>query len=327
VPVISRLDLAAAGLTARGKAGFRTDGGLDRITFATAELAGVYKGAVDLIGQGRGRPVRIEVKGGTGDLRRAKFSGEGSGGTALPIDVRLDRLSLTDGIALTGLSGEFSTGGGFNGQFRARVNDAVQVTGTVVPMPEGAGVRLRSDNAGAVLRAAGILKGGAGGTLEMTLQPTDAAQTYDGNVEMKGLRVTDAPILAELLGVISVVGLLEQLNGQGILFSDVQAAFRLSPERVTVREASAVGASMGVSAAGEYLPSNRQMSFTGTISPIYLLNGIGQVFSKRREGLFGFNYRMTGTPDDVRISVNPLSILTPGMFRELFRAPPPKVSP
>ncbi|MFM2354794.1 MAG: hypothetical protein RLZZ528_530, partial [Pseudomonadota bacterium] len=35
VPVISRLDLAAAGLTARGKAGFRADGGLDRITFAT----------------------------------------------------------------------------------------------------------------------------------------------------------------------------------------------------------------------------------------------------------------------------------------------------
>jgi hypothetical protein len=327
VPDISRLDLAAAGLTAKGRASFRQDGGLDRIAFAEAALADVYSGAVDVVGQGRGKPVRIEVRGGTGDLRNARFSAAGPGGSALPIAVRLDRLSLTDGIALTRLSGDFSTGGGFNGQFRARVNDAVQVEGTVVPMPGGAGVRLRSDNAGAALRASGILKGGAGGTLEMTLQPAEAARAYDGRMDIKGLRVTDAPVLAELLGVISVVGLLEQLNGQGILFSDVQAAFRLSPDRVTLREASAVGASMGVSAAGEYLPASRQMSFTGTISPIYLLNGIGQVFTRRREGLFGFNYRMTGTPDDVRVAVNPLSILTPGMFRDLFRAPPPKVAP
>ena len=45
------------------------------------------------------------------------------------------------------------------------------------------------------------------------------------------------------------------------------------------------------------------------------------------EGLFGFNYTMTGTPDDVSVRVNPLSILTPGMFREIFRAPPPKATP
>jgi hypothetical protein len=56
-----------------------------------------------------------------------------------------------------------------------------------------------------------------------------------------------------------------------------------------------------------------------------MLNGIGQIFSKRREGLFGFNYRMTGAADDPRVSVNPLSILTPGMFREIFRSEPPKL--
>lgn len=61
----------------------------------------------------------------------------------------------------------------------------------------------------------------------------------------------------------------------------------------------------------------------GVISPVYLLNGFGAVLTRRGEGLFGFNYTLRGTADDPQVQVNPLSILTPGMFRELFRAPAP----
>lgn len=57
----------------------------------------------------------------------------------------------------------------------------------------------------------------------------------------------------------------------------------------------------------------------GVISPVYMLNGVGAILTKRGEGVFGFNYRLEGTADDPDVSVNPLSILTPGMFRELFR--------
>jgi hypothetical protein len=61
----------------------------------------------------------------------------------------------------------------------------------------------------------------------------------------------------------------------------------------------------------------------GVISPIYLLNGIGSILTRPGEGLFGFRYRLTGTAEDPVVSVNPLSILTPGMFRDMFRAAPP----
>jgi hypothetical protein len=58
----------------------------------------------------------------------------------------------------------------------------------------------------------------------------------------------------------------------------------------------------------------------GVISPIYLLNGVGQIFSRRGGGLFGFNYRADRHRLMRRnVSVNPLSVLTPGMFREIFR--------
>jgi hypothetical protein len=55
------------------------------------------------------------------------------------------------------------------------------------------------------------------------------------------------------------------------------------------------------------------------------VNGLGQIFSRRGEGFFGFNYSLSGTTDAPQVSVNPLSLLTPGMFREIFRQGPPNL--
>jgi hypothetical protein len=84
-----------------------------------------------------------------------------------------------------------------------------------------------------------------------------------------------------------------------------------------------VGGSLGISADGIYDFSQSQMDIRGVISPVYFLNGIGSFLTRRGEGLFGFNYRATGSASDPNVSVNPLSILTPGAFREIFRSAPP----
>jgi hypothetical protein len=67
------------------------------------------------------------------------------------------------------------------------------------------------------------------------------------------------------------------------------------------------------------------MDLQGVISPIYLVNGVGRIFARKGEGLFGFNYRLTGTAENPNVSVNPLSVFTPGMFREIFRQAPPNL--
>ena len=148
---------------------------------------------------------------------------------------------------------------------------------------------------------------------------------YDGRLSGKKIRIRGAPAMADLLGAISGIGLLEQLNGQGIVFADYQVRFRLTPRQVIITSGSAIGASMGVSMDGVYNLGVGTLDIQGVISPIYFLNAIGRIFTRRGEGLFGFNYRMTGKAADPKVRVNPLSILTPGMFRELFKRPPPKV--
>jgi hypothetical protein len=92
-------------------------------------------------------------------------------------------------------------------------------------------------------------------------------------------------------------------------------------------EGAAVGPSLGISMDGIYDTNAAPFDMQGVVSPLYMVNGlVGALFAPRREGLFGFSYRLTGTAQQSNVSVNPLSILTPGIFREIFRRPPPELT-
>jgi hypothetical protein len=132
--------------------------------------------------------------------------------------------------------------------------------------------------------------------------------------------------MAALLDAISVVGLLQQLDGQGLAFDAVDATFRLTPDQVIVTQSSATGPGLGVSLDGIYALATKSVDFQGVISPFYILNQIGSVLTRPGEGLIGFNFNIRGTAANPSVSVNPLSALTPGMFREIFRRAPPEVS-
>ncbi|WP_233141179.1 AsmA-like C-terminal region-containing protein, partial [Haematobacter missouriensis] len=160
----------------------------------------------------------------------------------------------------------------------------------------------------------------------LSLTPRAQAGEYDGRLAIEDMRLREAPVLAQLLSAVSVVGLVEQLAGGGILFSDIRSDFRLTPGAVEVKSGSATGPSLGISAAGVYLLGSKGIEMQGVVSPLYLLNGIGAALTRRGEGLIGINYTVSGTADDPKIGVNPLSIFTPGMFRELFRSNPPRLA-
>ncbi len=325
LPVIDRLDLDAAGLRAEGSVTLRPEGGgLDRASFGSVRLGGWLNAPVDLVGRGPGRTVGIEIRGGALDLRQANFGSSGSGGG--PITVSLDRLQVTEGIALRQFRGEFDAAGGFSGRFSGRINDGGPVQGTVVPQGGRSAVRILSDDAGAVLAGADMLETAIGGSMDMSLVPTGATGNYDGLLKITDIRLRDAPALASLLDAVSIVGLLQQLDGQGLSFSDVDAEFRITPDQIIVTRSSAIGAGLGISLDGIYTIATKAMDFQGVISPFYLLNGIGAVFTRPGEGLIGFNFTLTGPVGTPVVSVNPLSVLTPGMFREIFRRAPPVVS-
>lgn len=329
--VVTRLSLAAGGLkAAEGQVTMKPAGGLDVARFGKASLNQWFEGAVTLTGQGKGKPVAVALTSGAIDLQRMAGAGLGGGGAgaapaAVPIAVTLDRVKVSSEIDLTGFRGDFTTLGGFNGRFSAEINGKTPVQGTVVPSPNGTAVRLQSQNAGAALKAAGVFSSARGGDLDLTLMPQAEPGTYAGKATITDVRVRNDNVLTELLNAISVVGLLDQLQGDGITFSLAEADFQLTPQAVTIFNGSAVGASLGVSLAGVFRTADKALNMQGVVSPIYMVNGIGSLLTRRGEGLIGFNYDLKGTSQNPAVSVNPLSILTPGMFREIFRQAPPQV--
>ncbi|MBF9047383.1 hypothetical protein LSUCC0031_09690 [Rhodobacterales bacterium LSUCC0031] len=324
-PAVTTLTLSVDGLDLAGRVALAADGAFRRLSADRFRIGSWLDVTGALSMQGGAQLPGIEITGGTLDLRGAPQSAPAgprvSGG---PITATLDRLQVTEGIAISPLIADLTTQGGLSGQFRGRVNGEAPVTGTLVSVAEGPAVRLSADDGGAVLRAAGVFQSARGGEMELILAATGTQGSYDGLLRIDGPRLRNAPVMAELLNVISVVGLIEQLSAEGIGMGNVEARFRVTPTQLILDEGVALGPSLGLSLDGTYDLRSKELDMSGVISPLNAVNGLfGAILGTRREGLFGFAYNLTGPAENPQVTVNPLSILTPGVFREIFRSPPP----
>ena len=318
---VDRLSLSAADLTAEGDLRLTGAGAFDRLRLSKVQLGDWLDAGVTLTARAGSDTPAIAVTGGTVDLGAATF-GSGGAGEGGPISVQLDRLQVTEAIALTDFAGEFSTVSGLEGGFSGFVNGGPPITGRAAPQEGRVAARIQAGDAGAVMRAANLFTMAHGGSMDLLLLPV-GPESYSGELWITDLRVRDAPVLASLLNAASGVGLLQQLGGQGIVFDEVSADFRIDPTAVVVGRSSAMGVGLGLSLDGVFDTEAYSMDFQGVLSPFYLLNGIGSILTRPGEGLLGFNFTMRGDPDDPSVGVNPLSVLTPGMFREIFRRAPP----
>ncbi|MEQ6247761.1 AsmA-like C-terminal region-containing protein [Sulfitobacter sp. HNIBRBA3233] len=330
-PEVTRLELSGAGLDARGSLTLAAGGGLERLRLDTLRRGDWLDVQADVIGQGPGRAPRVAIRGGTLDLRRAEFGGGGGGGngsaSSAPLEVALDRLQVSDTIWLGDMRGTFQTSAGLEGAFQGRLNGGAAVSGRAEPREGRTAVRLQAEDAGAVLRSVGLIRQAVGGALDLMLVPVGAAGAFDGTLNVSDISIRDAPAMAALVNAISVVGLINEMNGDGIYFDDVDAKFRLTPNRLTISDASAVGASLGLSMDGVFATDTGQIAMQGVITPVYLFNGIGSLLTRPGEGLIGFNYSLGGQAKDPEVSINPLSALAPGGLRDIFRAPKTTLPP
>jgi len=326
-PVIERLSFDAPGLKANGSVSINSAGTLERARFDRVQVANWLDAPVTLTGRGRNMPPEIFLGGGFLDLRSIPTQGGGqSNPSGLPIKVALDRLQITRDIHLRDFNGSFSSNRGLSGSFTGKLNGKGLLSGRTTASGGRTAVQIKSANAGATINDAGLLKNANEGAMTLTLRPRAGAGQYDGELEITNIRLSDAPPALALLSAASGIGLLEQLDGRGLIFTDVNSRFRITPGRVIITEGSAIGPSLGLSVDGYYDVLNKQLDMQGVVSPFFVINGIGSIFTRRGEGLIGFNFTADGPAASPDIKVNPLSIFTPGMFREIFRRPPPKLS-
>ncbi|MEO8531527.1 MAG: AsmA-like C-terminal region-containing protein, partial [Deltaproteobacteria bacterium] len=266
LPVIDSLSFDAAGLQAKGSLSVAANGGLERAEFSSVKIGGWFNGPITMTGRGRDATPGIEVKGGTLDFRRADF-GSGAASDGGPLKVSLDKLTIADSIAIQSFRGNFtSLASGLKGNFNGRLNGGGQIDGALAPSEKGTALVVTSDNAGEVFKDANLAQRVNGGAMELILTPTGEVGTYSGKLTARNVSVRGTPALAELLSAMSVVGLLQQLNGDGIQFENMEAQFTLTPSFIQFRKASAIGAAMGIAMDGAYTLGSGALNMRGTIA-------------------------------------------------------------
>jgi hypothetical protein len=138
--------------------------------------------------------------------------------------------------------------------------------------------------------------------------------------------VKDAPVLAKILSLASLSGFFDTLRGKGILFHKLRAPFTLSKDLLTVTEAKTYGDAIGMTIEGNIIFPKQTLDLHGTIVPSYSLNTVlgnvpiigAALMGGEGKGVFAASYSIKGSGNEPEVSVNPLSILTPGFLRGLF---------
>lgn len=284
----------------------------------------------------------IAVSGGKADIShsianlKGSPEGEKPSGLAFDIDARIDEIVLRKGSAIKNVIAL----GSYNGDDFIRLSGDGNFgpgLGVVLRLePDTGGNRtlsLVSQDAGKILYGLDLFDSGVGGHFEMTANFLDSAQPGPeqeppmiGEIRIRKLQAVNAPVLARLLTIASLTGIVDILSSRGITFDRVYLPFEVRDGVTTVKEAYASGSEIGITLDGTMTAASDGVDMKGTVIPAHTLNTVfGKVpllgkilLGGKNEGIFAISYYASGSRDDPRILVNPLSALTPGFLRRIF---------
>lgn len=249
-------------------------------------------------------------------------------GDAYTLAVNVEKLRLYDDRYLDGVRGTASYDGLVVREAHFTAAPAGGGSLRIDLVPQGGDRRLTmvSDNAGAVLHAFDVNDNVIGGRLDIagTYAGMVPAACFGGRVAMDAFRVRNAPILARLLNVASIVGLVDVLRGEGIGFDTLRAPFTRKDGVTRFENAKASGLSIGLTASGWTNSREETVEIEGEVIPANVLNGllgriplVGGIFGGD-SGVFAINYKIAGAEKEPDVSTNPLTVITPGFTRKLF---------
>lgn len=194
---------------------------------------------------------------------------------------------------------------------------------------------LNSSDAGLAAKGLDLFTEGSGGRLNVNAEIRGRQDEIeiDGLGEMQDFRLTKAPVLARILSTASLTGIADLARDGRINFRNAEVPFTLREGVFDIDNASANGPAIGLTLNGQFVQSLKQANLNGVIVPAYGFNSIlnkvpliGNILTGgENQGIFAINYSITGPLTDPELSVNPASMLAPGILRRIFSGRKPKV--
>jgi hypothetical protein len=109
-------------------------------------------------------------------------------------------------------------------------------------------------------------------------------------------------------------------------FDRFEGDFVWQGDDITLTRAHAAGSAIGINSDGKIDMNSGNADLEGTLVPFSVMNNvlnsiplIGDIITGgKNQGVLAVAYKIKGKLDAPKISVNPVSLLTPGFIRNLF---------
>ncbi len=275
------------------------------------------------------RPNMLEVVGGSVDLRPwwgekpNKKQQQSELPEQMEVQIVLDRLHAPGG-QFAGVSLNALRQGGHwqSAKWQALLGSSGEVTGHM-DAGQTRQIYLHATDAGRFLRLVGAHKSIEGGALQLQAQvPLTAKPHTTGVVNINDIRLHNAPVLAQLLGLLS----LEQLtSGSGIIFNTLTFPFEIQNDVVKLSKVRMDGPAIGITGDGTVDTAQNILDWRGKLVPVAGLNKVvssvpllGTILTGSQEGLVVADFSVKGPLDSPRVGVNPISVVTPGLVKDIF---------
>jgi AsmA-like C-terminal region/Protein of unknown function len=187
---------------------------------------------------------------------------------------------------------------------------------------------MSSGDAGAILRFLDLWGTLQGGELALVMTPVQAnGAIREGNIEITNFAIRgDRAITGMVAAAGEAPGARRSQQNDAFAFSRLRAGFSRAQGRVQVNDGLLWGAAIGATVEGEFDLSRNRLSLQGTYVPAYALNNLFAripvlgffLGGAPDEGVIGITYEIAGQLSQPKLSVNPLSAVTPGFLRKMF---------
>ena len=334
------LSIKAPGLDMQGSLSLAENFRLLNLDFTKAYVDGFIDSSLQVKPDEAGEKLSIFVSGRFLDVSEFISNAMSSGGSAASIPVFLtagiERLALAEAYIVSDANVLFSHDGTgiTNARLSGKTPDgeltAEIVTGLLdAPQSPNRRINIEIPDSSKALFAFFGMENMEGGhmNVDAELPPLGVPGAINGTLNMREFKLIEAPILAQMLSIGSLTGLLDTLSGSGLAFDELNIPFSLRGKRLSFRDARVSGPALGMTGAGDVSFDDQVLELDGVLVPAYSANSllddipiISDIFiGKKGEGVFALSYTVAGPFQKTQITLNPLSALTPGFLRGIFR--------
>jgi hypothetical protein len=333
---VPRLSFTAPGMDVLASLRLGSDGGLERLNIerllsgrndASATIARLTDGQWDITVSGNSVDLQplFEAEGDS-----ARESGPSFGSwPELTFAADLDAVWVGGPAPIGDVIATLVHDGGLwtLAQAQGRLSDGSMIDFSVTPADgQGRILRVSAGNAGEALRAFQVFPDMIGGRMETEgrFDDSDPAHPLRAKLRVKNYHIVNTPILARLLGLLSLGGIRDALTGKGIHFSTLEMPFQASKGVVAIDNGKAFGSALGLTVSGSIDTKAESLDIQGQLVPFYAVNSaighvplIGDIMIGGDEGggIFSASYSVIGVLQDPDVSVNPVTVLFPGFLR------------